>query len=127
MTVTKAPAGLGTAGRRLWRAAVAAFEFSGPELEVLRTLCTTVDELARIETGLSETNSLIVRGSTGQPRAHPLLEEARRHRAIVARLVAALDLPEPMAAPSLNVTRIGRPKGADRGTTPPRTGTYRCD
>ena len=118
MTARKAPAVLGTAGRRLWRAAVVEFEFSGPELEVLRTLCTTVDELARIEAALSETDDLIVRGSMNQPRAHPLLEEARRHRATVARLVAALDLPEPMVAPSLNVTRIRRSKEVDRGNTP---------
>lgn len=92
-----APKGLGAAGRRLWRAAVAEYEFDAAEVELLRTACRTVDELARIETALSEAGSLTVKGSTGQPRAHPLLEEARRHRAVLARLVAALDLPDEVA------------------------------
>jgi hypothetical protein len=89
--------GLGTAGKRAWRAATDEFVFSGPELEVLRTLCRLLDELARVETAIAETDSLIVAGSTGQPKAHPLLEEARRHRATLARLVAALGLPESLA------------------------------
>lgn len=89
------PAGLRDAGRRLWQDVADEFELSGEGLELLRQAARTVDELDALTGALDGLSGeqLTVHGSTGQPRAHPLLAEVRHHRATLARLLAALNLP----------------------------------
>ena len=42
---------------------------------------------------MAELPELTTTGSMGQPKAHPLLNEVRRHREILNRLCGALALP----------------------------------
>ena len=87
-----APPGLGLAGRALWKATVAEFELNPAELALLREAGRTADTLASLTAALSDT-PLTVEGSTGQPRAHPLLAEARAQRRVLDQLCRALALP----------------------------------
>lgn len=99
--VPEAPAPpLGAAGRALWKtlaAQVAAdgLVFDARELECLRQACATADDLARIEAVLADDDRLVVKGSQGQPVAHPMLSEARACRQQIAALLARLDLSVP--------------------------------
>jgi hypothetical protein len=88
------PAGLRMHGKRLWEDVVAVYVLTPAELSVLTECCRTTDELNRLESAVRKLPELMVAGSTGQPKAHPLLEEVRRHRALLERLCAGLNLPD---------------------------------
>jgi hypothetical protein len=60
----------------------------------LRQAVRTADELDRLERAVRKLPELTVRGSTGQPRAHPLLAEVRSHRLLLERLCGSLNLPD---------------------------------
>jgi hypothetical protein len=64
------------------------------ELAVLEQACRTADELDRLDKAVRALPDLVVSGSMGQPRMHPLLNEARGHRLLLERLVGALALPD---------------------------------
>lgn len=91
MTTTRAPAGLADPGRRFWRAIVTAYDLRLDELRLLDQACHCLDELAAIDDALRG-EPMTVRGSNGQPRPHPLLAEARAHRALFASLCRQLAL-----------------------------------
>ena len=61
----RAPAGLGAAGRRLWRDVTAEFDPRGDELRILEEACREVDLIVRAEAELAAAPSLLV---AGQPR-----------------------------------------------------------
>ena len=90
-------------GRRLWRAIVHSFELGPDELIVLESACRTLDLVVRMDAALIDA-PLLVAGSMGQKREHPLISESRQQRANMARLLAQLKLPEPDI---LNVARQG--------------------
>ena len=54
----------------------------------------TADELERLEKAVRALPDLVVAGSMGQPRMHPLLGEVRAHRQLFERLTTALNLPD---------------------------------
>jgi hypothetical protein len=58
-------------------------------------VCRCVDRLDAIEEELSAAGSLTVAGSTGQPRAHPLLAEWRMQARVLESLSRALSIPLP--------------------------------
>ena len=89
----KPPTGLKAPGKRLWAAVATKYVLTPAELEMLSQACRTADELDRLERAVRQLAELTVRGSTGQPKAHPLLEEVRRHRVLLERLTGALCLP----------------------------------
>lgn len=110
------PAGLGTTGRKLWddiarQVAGDGLELDTIERRVLRDACFTADDLAVIEAALEDA-SVVVEGSTGQPRVNPLFDEARKARALIATLLRQLDLDDPEA--------VGRGRGSRTTSTAAR-------
>ena len=91
---TRAPSGLGKAGRELWRDIMAEFGLAPHELAILVQVCRIVDRLEAIEAELAAA-PLTVAGSTGQPRAHPLLAERRHQARVLESLSRALSIPLP--------------------------------
>lgn len=89
---TRAPAGLGAAGRALWRGTTADFEFSAPELALLAEACRVADRLAAIA-GELDGAEMVVKGSMGQAKAHPLLAAAALQGKALEALVRGLALP----------------------------------
>jgi phage terminase small subunit len=92
VTLPRAPSGLGKRGRKLWRDVVSDFTFRPDELASLESACRLWDELDRISEALRGA-SLVVVGQRGAVRAHPLLAEARNHRATMNRILVSLGLP----------------------------------
>lgn len=87
------PKGMGARGRGFWRAAVAEFELSGPEVELLVEVCRLLDEVEALRAAVAR-DGMVVAGSTGQPRVHPALGEMRQHRLALGKLLAQLALPD---------------------------------
>lgn len=87
------PKGLDLHGRRMWKRVVSAYQLRPDELFVLDSACRTLDTASKLEAAM-EGEPLLVKGSMGQMREHPLLSEARQQRALLARLLAQLKLPE---------------------------------
>jgi len=108
MTTTRPPAGLGKAGRALWRTIVDGFVLSPHEHRLLVEACRCVDELDVLVAALADAPPL-VQGSTGQDRANPLFAELRQHRATLTALLDALRLP-------LDGEVVGRSSASRRAT-----------
>lgn len=87
----RTPPRLGAAGRRLWRSIVADFDLRPDELIVLEKACRTADDADRLDQAVSEA-PLLVAGSMGQEREHPLLAQSRQTRALLAALLKQLRL-----------------------------------
>lgn len=92
MTARSAPEGrYGAAGTSLWNQVAAVYELDPAEEMALGAACRTADEVARLEQALIECG-VVVAGSKGQDRAHPLLAELRAHRLVLLRLLEAVGL-----------------------------------
>lgn len=89
----KAPAHLAAKGRRFWSEVTQGFELRVDERRLLEDACREIDLIERLEDEL-RTGELLVEGSMGQSVASPLIQELRAHRAVLARLLGALKLPE---------------------------------
>ncbi|WNI15226.1 hypothetical protein [Actinacidiphila sp. ITFR-21] len=89
----QAPDGLEQRGSELWEAIASGFELRQDELRVLEDACREADLIERLhQAHLSA--PLVVTGSMGQPVASPLVQELRAHRALLARLLGTLKLPD---------------------------------
>lgn len=88
----RAPAGLGKSGRALWRETWREFEMTAPEAALLAEACRCSDRLAAIAEALDGAD-LIVTGSTGQPKSHPLLASAALQVTALDTLIRGLALP----------------------------------
>lgn len=88
-----AKAGLSAASRTLRERLVAAYDFGDDPaaITLLDELVLAVDQLRAVQTRLAA-DGLIVEGSTGQPRAHPLMPEQDRLRRTVLALTRSLRL-----------------------------------
>lgn len=93
MAKLPAPSDLGTRAERLWDALTDGYEFRPDELVVLEDACREMDIIDRLEDELA-ISPLMVEGSMGQQVASPLVSELRQHRAVVARLLAQLKIPD---------------------------------
>lgn len=88
----RAPAGLGSRGKRLWKAISADFELGTTETEVLTLTCRTFDRIAALEEDLKDVPSIVL-GSQGQPRPHPLAAELRAEVLLAGKLITQLGIP----------------------------------
>jgi len=109
MTTNAAPRGLKGPGKALWQATVAEFELSSPELGLLAEACRTRDELERLTIALAGAELLVI-GSMGQPRPNPLLDEARKHRETMGRLLALLRPVEDEPTRGRPAARVPQPR-----------------
>ncbi len=85
--IPAAPAGAGTAGKRLWRSVLADFELAEHELALLRQAVCVADTCAALQATVDR-DGLLAAG-----RAHPALVELRQQRVLLARLIVALRVP----------------------------------
>ena len=107
---SKPPPGLGTRGRRLFRALAADFDFDAGESIVLVEACRTADLVDRLASELTAA-ALVVEGSRGQSVLNPLAAELRQQRDLLARLLGRLSLPDADAG-NVAASVLGR-RGAD--------------
>ncbi|MBQ0902680.1 hypothetical protein [Micromonospora sp. U21] len=92
MTRPAAPKGLGTAGSRLWRSVLDAFELSEQGLTLLRQASRTADLCDQLQAVVDVEGPMVSAKDDGQ-RAHPALVELRQQRITLARLLVALRVP----------------------------------
>jgi hypothetical protein len=88
----KPPSGTRASGRRLWASIVTVYELEEHELALLREAVRTVDTLDRLD-ALVRADGGMIDTPTGV-KVHPGLVEARQLRIALARLLAALRLPD---------------------------------
>lgn len=94
------PAGLGAAGRKVWRDVLAAvapgWSLDERDLLLLREVARQADLIARLERAIDREGVLTV-GAKGQPRVHGAVSALAQQRALFARLIGQLQLgpPEP--------------------------------
>jgi hypothetical protein len=92
MSEIDVPTGLGLAGEDLWNRLHDQVEFEAHELKLVEEACRVADVIAQLEAA-SEGQSLVVKGSTGQPVISPLISEARFQRGLLANLLTKLKVP----------------------------------
>jgi hypothetical protein len=103
MTTSRAPAGSGPAGRRLWREVLARYALEPGEVELLRRACRAADVLDAIEAEATASAGAFL----------PTPEQAKEWRLmsiVLSRLIAGLRLPTDEAG------RRPQHRGAPRGS-----------
>lgn len=88
-----APDGLLERGRRLWSDVTEAMELETHEELLLLEACRTADRLDRLDAEAANA-PLTVTNARGDQVANPLLVEARQQGIVLARLLAALRIPD---------------------------------
>lgn len=88
------PESLGPAGAAFWKATVTAYDLAPAELVLLGRACRTVDILDAIDAALLD-DGVVVQGSMGQPRQHPLLAAKCLQETTLDALVRGMALPFP--------------------------------
>lgn len=94
----RAPRGLRKAGKALWAAVTDGLTLRADELATLEAACRTADTAADLQTVLDSAPGAMIEGSRGQLVLHPAIPELRQQRALLAQLLARLDLPEATGA-----------------------------
>lgn len=106
------------AGATLWTHVRAGYELNPAEVETLYQACQASDLIEQMLAELAVAPSLTVRGSTGQPSAHPLLAAVAMQQRTLTLLLDKLGLTDaedaPPAALPPEVTRL-LPKEARGG------------
>jgi len=95
--VPRPPAGLAARGRALWRQIQARYVLDPLEAQLLAELCRTLDACDRMRRELAG-GSLVVTGSTGQPRVNPLLGALEAQVKLADRLASSLGVSVPGSA-----------------------------
>ena len=85
----KPPADLGDAGSAIWSDITDNFDLTEAERTVLLSACRTADLVAALQARIDADGPVLDTG-----RSHPLLVEVRQQRIVLARLVAALRVPD---------------------------------
>jgi hypothetical protein len=105
------PAGLAVRGRRFWRETTEKYEVSASELQLLREVCRTMDNLDDLAAAIAADGATVL-GSKGQQVVNPALTEARGQRLALHRLIAALALPDEVGEAVPSVARLRASKAA---------------
>jgi hypothetical protein len=89
--MTTSPTNLRAAGKRLWASVADEWDLDEHEAAILLEAARTVDLLTQLDAAVRRDGPLV---STDQgPKVHPAAVEARQQRITLARLIAALRLP----------------------------------
>lgn len=86
------PKGLEVGGRQLWASVTAGVKLGPGQDRILLDACREADLIDAMVTE-QDSSPLLVKGSTGQLVAAPLVSELRQHRAALSALLKALRLP----------------------------------
>lgn len=90
-SVPKAPRGLGSSGKALWRAVLTDYELDEHETSILTQACRLADACDQLQ-ALVDAEGVMSESSQG-PRVHPALVELRQQSISLARLMTALRIP----------------------------------
>ena len=85
------PAGLESAGKKLWRSVLSVYELAPREL-LLERAARCADRLAKIDCLIAKSTPIVV-GSLGQARPSPLYRQALEADLMLCKLLAELHLP----------------------------------
>jgi hypothetical protein len=96
--VTKAPRGLGPAGRKLWHSVIDVFELDEYESSLLLQAARTSDLLEDLQAAIDRDGAM-VRTHDGDWKPNPAAIEIRLQRLALARLVVTLRVPSEDEAP----------------------------
>jgi hypothetical protein len=88
------PEGLNRSGTALWRGVMRNYELSPSEVVTLEQCCRQADLIARLDTELAG-SPVVVEGSMGQPKTHPLVAAVAEARRTLDILQRSLALPMP--------------------------------
>ena len=105
----RSPAGLATAGKKLWRSVTAVFDFDAEpgKVQILTQACRVADVVAELDEAADEA-PLTVKGSMGQQVISPFIAEARAQRALLAQLLGRLGLPDTDEAIAEKTEKLSR-------------------
>jgi hypothetical protein len=113
-SVEPMPAGLAAPGKRLWQTVTSKYVCTPAELVLLEEACCGADELARLKRAAQALppSDLVVEGSTGQLKTHPLFDQILRCRSVQIELLKQLSLPRealrgPKGVPHARAARAG--------------------
>jgi hypothetical protein len=109
---TPAPAQVGEAGRRLWKSLVTPYDLEEHELALLTRAVRAVDVLVGLDV-IVAADELLVETPQGT-RPHPALTQARATDLTLAKMLAALRLPQGSEGDRQAGARPQR-RGAPRG------------
>jgi P27 family predicted phage terminase small subunit len=87
----RAPAGLSTRARRLWREVASGWDLDPDERVVLEEACRALTRVEQLEERVTA-DGPVTAGSKGQPREHPLLPAIDRERRAVLVALKQLGL-----------------------------------
>jgi hypothetical protein len=87
------PVELGKRGKAYYSQILEDYELEESEVQILLEAARTLDEVEALKGAVSEFG-VMTKGSTGQAVVNPALAEMRQARAMFARLVHQLDLPD---------------------------------
>lgn len=80
-------------GRKFWNQVQKSYDLTDSEREVLTEVCRQLDECDDLR-AVVVAEGATSKGSRGQVRIHPALQELRQSRAELRRLLAELQLPD---------------------------------
>ena len=93
MTRERIPEGLRERGTRLWKETTDVLDLEAHEELTLLEACRTADRLDALADALEDA-PLTVTNARGDEVAQPLMVEARQQSIVLARLIAALRIPD---------------------------------
>ena len=106
MAASRAPVGLGKAGRAQWSSIAGSYKLRPDEFTVLEDVCRTTDMLAALtEAWIEDGSPMTTAGSMGQLVIHPLIAEIDKHRKSRAGFFRQLRLPDGDEVPATNQHR----------------------